>query len=175
MLTNASLSPSAWVVRWAALVPAGGPVLDLAAGAGRHSRLFAAAGHPVLAVDRDVSALAPYPGIEILAADLEAGPWPLAERRFAGVVVNNYLHRPLLPRIVRAVATDGVLIYQTFAIGHERVGRPSNPDFLLQPGELLAAVAGELTVVAYEHGETARPAVVQRICAIRGDRPARLD
>lgn len=169
--------PSAWLVRYAHLVPRGGLVLDLAAGAGRHSLLFADRGHPVVAVDRDTTALTPRPGLEIIAADLEGGPWPLGERRFAGIVVTNYLHRPLLPRLVAAVAEGGVLLYETFAVGNERLGRPSNPDFLLRPGELLDAVRGTLTVIAYEAGEVDRPkrAIVQRICAQRGDQPRRLE
>ena len=107
-----------------------------------------------------------------IAADLEGGgPWPLGGRRFEGVVVTNYLHRPLLPRLVDSLAPGGVLIYETFARGNERFGRPSNPAFLLAPGELLEAVRGRLQIVAYEHGVVARPkpAVVQRLCAAAGD------
>jgi SAM-dependent methyltransferase len=161
-----STRPSAWVARFVNLVRPGGTVLDLAAGGGRHSELFLAHGHEVLAVDRDVSNLAPAPGLEILQADLEGAPWPLGERRFDGIVVTNYLHRPLLPRLVAAVAPGGALIYETFAVGNERFGRPRNPDFLLKPGELLEAVGGRLTVRAYEHGEVPG-AVIQRIAAVR--------
>ena len=164
--------PSPWVARFLALVPAGGRILDVAAGGGRHTRLARARGHAVTAVDIDVSGLADLradPDVEILAADLEGGPWPLGERRFAGVIVTNYLHRPLLPRLVAAVAEGGALIYETFAEGNEAFGKPSNPNFLLKPGELLEAVRGHLTVAAYEHGkvETPRPAVIQRIAAMR--------
>src|SRR3990170_2322641 len=165
--------PSDWVRRFAGLVPAGGPVLDLACGSGRHARLFLALGHPVTALDRDLSGLADIAGaggLEAIAADLEAGrPWPLGERRFAGVVVVNYLHRPLFPAIVAAVAPGGVLIYETFAVGNERFGRPHNPDHLLRPDELIAAVAGHLDVIAYENLELSepRPAMVQRIAAAR--------
>jgi len=165
--------PSPWVVRFVDLLPPGGEVLDLACGAGRHAALLAARGHPVLAVDRDIGqlgALAAAPGVTALAADLEApAGWPLGERRFAGVVVTNYLHRPLLPAIVTAVGPSGLLLYETFAHGNERFGRPANPDFLLRPGELLAAVGIDLTVLAYEHGAVAtpRPAVIQRIAARR--------
>ena len=163
---------SAWVRRFADRTPARGPVLDLAAGGGRHTRLFLGLGHPVTAVDRDVASLADLranPAVTILAADLEDGrPWPLGDRRFGGVVVTNYLHRPLLPAIVAAVASGGCLIYETFAVGNERFGKPSNPDFLLRPGELLEAVRGRLTVLAYENLEITepRPAFVQRIAAV---------
>ena len=146
-------------------------------------RLFLARGHPVVAVDRDTAGLADIagtPGLEILAVDLETGqPWPLGERRFAGVVVTNYLHRPTLPAIVAAVAPGGALLYETFAAGNESVGKPSRPDFLLQPGELLRACAG-LRVVAYEDGFLASPdRFVQRIAAVRepgngsADKPTR--
>lgn len=162
---------SPWIGRFADLVPAGGAVVDVAAGRGRHTRFFLGRGHPVVAVDRDVSALGDLrgnPGLTIVEADLEDGShWPLGERRFAGVVVTNYLHRPLLPILVSAVAEGGCLIYETFAVGNERFGRPSNPDFLLRPGELLEVVRDRLQVVAYESLEIAepRPAVVQRIAA----------
>ncbi|HEY7611070.1 MAG TPA: class I SAM-dependent methyltransferase [Alphaproteobacteria bacterium] len=165
--------PSPWVARFLALAPAGGRILDLAAGGGRHTRLARARGYAATAVDIDVSGLAHFRGdaaVEIIAADLESGPWPLGERRFAGVIVTNYLHRPLLPRLVAAVEEGGVLIYETFAQGNEAFGKPSSPDFLLKPGELLDAVRGELTVVAYEHGkvEAPRAAVIQRVAAVRG-------
>lgn len=164
--------PSAWVQRWAPQVKAGGSVLDLACGSGRHARLFAAAGHAVAAVDRDavaIAALAAVPGIQTLCADIEDGPWPFAGRQFDAVVVTNYLHRPLFPALMDALAPGGLLIYETFAVGNERHGRPSNPDFLLREGELLERVSGVLGVVAYEHGQVAnpKPAVVQRLCARR--------
>jgi SAM-dependent methyltransferase len=168
---GAALPPSPWVVRHLGLVPARSDVLDVAAGAGRHTRLFLDRGHPVVAVDRDTSKLADLAGnplVTILAADLEGGPWPLGERRFAGIVVTNYLHRPLLPVLVGALAPGGALIYETFAVGNERFGKPSNPDFLLRPGELLEAVRGRLRVVAYEDVQldAPKPAMVQRIAAV---------
>lgn len=165
--------PSRWVERFAYLVPAGGSVLDLACGAGRHTRLFLSRGHPVLAVDRDTSGIADLlgtPGLETLEADLEDGsPFPVEGRRFDGVVVANYLHRPLLPALVAAVAPGGALLYETFARGNERFGTPRNPDFLLERGELLDAVRPELEVVAYEDLEVGepKPAVVQRVAAVR--------
>jgi SAM-dependent methyltransferase len=140
-------------------VPQPGPVLDLAAGGGRHSRLFLELGYQVTALDRDVSRLADLPGAEVIAADLEDGsPWPLGERRFAGIVVTNYLFRPILPCIAAALRPGGILIYQTFGIGQERYGRPRNPEHLLRPGELLEfAEAEELVVRAYSCGETMEP------------------
>jgi SAM-dependent methyltransferase len=163
-------APSPWIERFAPLIAPGGEVLDLAAGGGRHARFLLARGHPVVAVDRDISQLTGcrHPLLGVLEADLEAGAWPFPDRRFAGVVVTNYLHRPLLAKIVAAVAPGGVLLYETFAVGNERHGRPANPDFLLREGELLEAVAGRLTVVAYEHGFSCRPrpCVRQRIAAV---------
>jgi SAM-dependent methyltransferase len=163
-------SPSAWVQRFATLIPAGGRVLDVACGAGRHARLLAQLGFQVTAVDRDadaIAALAMLPGIEARVADLERGEWPYAGQTFAGVIVTNYLHRPLFPLLIDCIADGGVLIYETFARGNERFGRPSNPAFLLEPGELLRVVAGRLRVLAYEDLliEEPRPAMVQRICA----------
>lgn len=164
--------PSAWVVRWADQVPAGGRVLDLACGTGRHARCFAARGHPVEAVDRDPAALARLEGVAGVAvrcADLEGGHWPYDGERFDGIVVANYLHRPLFPRLLAALAPGGTLIYETFAAGNERYGRPSNPEFLLNPGELLDVVHGRLRVLAYEDLTVAepKPACVQRICAVK--------
>jgi SAM-dependent methyltransferase len=153
-------------------VPAGGPVLDLACGAGRHVRLFLERGHPVTAVDRDLSGIADTigrPGLETLEVDLEDGrPFPLAGRRFAGVIVTNYLYRPLFPALIAAVAPGGALIYETFAKGNEGFGRPRRPEHLMNPGELLEAVHGKLRVRAYEDliVEVPRPAAIQRICAV---------
>ncbi|TDV38175.1 methyltransferase family protein [Paraburkholderia caballeronis] len=169
---------SRWVRRWAHLVEPGGAVLDVASGAGRHARWFAQRGHPVAAIDRDAAALATLrdePRITTVEADLEGAPWPLPDdARFAAVVVTNYLHRPLMPRLADALAPGGVLIYETFAQGNETVGKPSNPAFLLAPGELLAAFAPALRVVAYQDGflPEPRPAFVQRICAVREWRAA---
>src|SRR4051794_22966487 len=163
-----NLVPSPWIVRFGGLVPAGGTVLDLACGRGRHLRWFAARGHPVLGVDRDAGALASLQGVgETLQADIENGPWPLAGRQFDAVIVANYLWRPLFARILEAVAPGGVLLHETFAQGNETVGKPSRPDFLLAPGELLQAYAG-LRVVAYEDGFLEQPPrFVQRIAAVR--------
>lgn len=165
--------PSPWVARFAPLVAVGGAVLDLACGSGRHLRLFHRLGHPVVGLDRDLRGtadLAGAAGVERVEADLEdGGPWPLPdERRFAGIVVTNYLHRPLLPRLLDALEPGGVLLYETFAVGNARFGRPSSPDFLLRSGELLELARGRLQVVAFEQGEVVSPkaAVVQRLCAV---------
>lgn len=147
----------------------GGTVLDVACGGGRHLRLALAAGHPVAGIDRDTSALADLSKndrVRIIAADLETGaPFPLQGEKFAGVIVTNYLWRPILPDIVAAVADNGMLIYETFGSGHQ--GRPSRPEFLLNPGELIQAVAGRLTVIAFENVRRGEPhRVVQRIAAV---------
>ncbi len=125
-------------------------------------------GYAVTALDRDVSAVLSIPGLDAIQANLEDGsPWPLGTRTFHAVIVTNYLYRPALPAIVAAVAPDGILIYETFALGQARYGRPSNPDFLLMPGELLSAVHGRLTPFAYEHATLLNPErIVQRIAAV---------
>jgi SAM-dependent methyltransferase len=164
---------SAWVRQWAHLAAPGGTVLDVAAGRGRHARFFASRGHAVLAVDRDEDALQSLARIEriaTLAADLENAPWPLpGDERFAAVVVTNYLHRPLFPHLADALAEGGVLIYETFAVGNETVGKPSNPAFLLAPGELIDAFRPRLRIIAFQDGFTSDPraSYVQRICAVR--------
>jgi SAM-dependent methyltransferase len=164
-------SPSAWVRRFSPLIRRGGRVLDLAAGSGRHSRLLLHMGLAVTAVDWNIKGLRDLAaaGCEVRAIDLESGAsWALGDD-YDGIVVTNYLHRPLLQPIGAALASGGVLIYETFAAGNERFGRPRNPEFLLRPGELLDAF-GELTIIAFEQGEVAlpRPAVIQRIVAVAG-------
>lgn len=164
---NAPATPSRWVTRWAPLIAAGGSVLDLACGSGRHLRWLAAQGWRVTGVDRDAAAVQPLQGVaEIVVADIEGGPWPLEGRRFDGIVVTNYLWRALLPRLAESLAPGGVLLYETFADGQQRFGRPSNPEFLLRQGELLGAFA-DLCVVAYEDGlETGPDRRVQRLVAV---------
>jgi SAM-dependent methyltransferase len=173
------LAPSLWITRFAHLVAPGARVLDLACGFGRHALFFAARGATVLAVDRDAAALATLAGVdgvETRCLDVEATAWPLAGERFDAIVVNHYLHRPLFPHLRRALAADGALLYETFAVGNEAFGRPSNPDFLLLPDELLAfatARPSPLVVVAFEQGfivDAARGAVVQRLAAVGADR-----
>jgi SAM-dependent methyltransferase len=159
------VAPSAWVVRWAPLMTRG-RVLDLACGSGRHASFLAGLGHEVTAVDREPQSLE---SIRFLHADLEDGsPWPLPGEQFQGIVVANYLHRPLFPLIERSLAPGGVLIYETFMRGNERFGKPSNPAFLLEPGELWRAFAG-LHLIAFEQGRSLepKPSMRQRLCARR--------
>jgi SAM-dependent methyltransferase len=161
---------SAWVVRWLDRLAPGTTLLDLACGTGRHAAAGLARGLRVTAVDRDAAALALVPvAAERCAADLEQGRWPLGERRFDAIVVANYLHRPLFEALAAALNPGGLLIYETFAIGNARYGRPANPDFLLRPGELYDAWAGRLHILAFEDGYVARPrpARVQRLAAVR--------
>ena len=161
-------APSDWVRRWSTLAPPGSTALDVACGAGRHLRWMHQHGHPTVGVDRSADAVAACAAWgEIHCADIEDGPWPFAGRQFGAVIVTNYLWRPLLPLLVDSVAPGGVLIYETFASGNETVGRPARADFLLQPGELLAASAA-LRTIAYEDGFLDLPArFVQRIAAVR--------
>lgn len=164
--------PSAWIRRFAALIPAGGSVLDLACGSGRHAAYLASLGYSVEAVDRDgeaLSAIAGTPGITARKADLEGGPWPYFGHAFDGIVVANYLFRPLMPLLANALGEGGVIIYETFMVGNERFGKPENPAHLLREGELLEVFGKRFTVMAFEQGEVdrPRPSLVQRICARR--------
>ncbi len=165
-------TPEPTIVAWAEQVPADADVLDVAAGSGRHARLFAERGCPVTAVDRDGAALRALadPRIEVVEADLENAPWPFADRRWDAVVVTNYLWRPLLPRLTAALRDGGLLLYETFMVGNERFGRPRNPDFLLRAGELRAFAAEHgLEELAFSEGEVGAPprAVRQRLLARR--------
>ncbi len=157
------------------MIKPGGRVLDVAAGHGRHARAFAAQGYQAVAVDIDMTGLADAPGIEVIAADLEAEPWPFPPAAFDGIVVANYLHRAHFPHLVAGLRDGGVLVFETFGQGNEKIGRPRNPDFLLAPGELLAAFS-TLQIVAYEHGfeSEPRPAVRQRLCAVKTIAPVLL-
>jgi SAM-dependent methyltransferase len=168
--SHADDKPSPWVERWATLIRPGGAVLDVAAGTGRHARWLARMGFEVDAVDRDIALFADPPrGVRLTQADIEAGPWPFAGRRFDSIVVTHYLHRPLLPVMIGSLEPGGVLIYETFAQGNERFGKPSNAAYLLAPGELIEAVRGKLKVIAYEDLVVfePRPAAIQRIAARR--------
>lgn len=169
-----ALPASAWVVRWAPLIPPGARVLDLACGTGRHALHLANQGFKVEAVDIDLSLSATaqeqQPRVQWRQFDLESQPWPYQAGVWQGVVVTNYLHRPLFAHLLESLAPGGVLIYETFAVGQERYGRPRNPAHLLLPGELLEVTRGRLQVIAYEDvtepaGASARR--VQRLCAVR--------
>lgn len=174
MATEISGIASRWVRRFLPLIPPGGRVLDLACGGGRHALCLAERGFQVEAVDRDAAAIAALAAqdarVTTRVADLEGGPWPYHGCVFDAIVVTNYLFRPLMPQLINALDVNGVLIYETFMIGNERFGKPSNPAFLLRQGELLDVLRPRLNVVAFEQGEveTPRPAVMQRVCAVRG-------
>jgi SAM-dependent methyltransferase len=174
-LSNGMAAPSAWVQRWSHLVAPRGTVLDVACGHGRHARWFHERNHPVALVDRSQAAIEsiaiPAHACEAVVADIENGPWPFAGRQFAAVVVTNYLWRPLIPTLLDSLDAGGVLIYETFTQGNETVGKPSRPDFLLRPGELLD-LCRSLRIVAFEDGFQEgplgqEPRFVQRIAAIR--------
>ncbi len=167
---------SAWVVRWSAHIASGASALDVASGTGRHARLLAARGCVVIAVDRDAicaRSLDGVPNVRFIAADLENGAWPLGSAQFDAIVVTNYLHRPLFPVLKNALAPGGLMIYETFAAGNAAFGRPSNPDYLLCPRELLDAFGTDVRVLAFEDGyvQQPKPAMVQRI-ALRNVDPA---
>lgn len=169
-------APSAWVTRFLPLVAPGGVILDVACGSGRHTRHALENGYRVVAIDRTLGPmrdLSGEPGLELIEADLEEGAGlPVAHRRFDGVIVTNYLWRPLLPALVAAVAPAGVLLYETFARDQERFGKPSNPEFLLRPGELIEATRGGLVTLVYEHVRLDDPPrLVQRIAAVGRDSP----
>jgi len=159
------IEPSDWVVRWAPLIKYGS-VLDVACGSGRHANFFLSRNLKVVAVDREPQQI---PGVRFIQADLENGsPWPLPGERFEGIVVTNYLHRPLMNILHQSLAEGGVLIYETFMLGNEKFGKPSNPEFLLRPGELLEAFR-DLTIKGFEEGEVRdpKPAMIQRLCAVQ--------
>ena len=172
MLLHTEERPSEWIRRFAPLVPARGRVLDLACGAGRHTRLVADRGCRVVAIDREPRLgedLTSRRDVDVRRADLEQGAWPLGGERFDAIIVTNYLHRPLFAHLLAALAPGGVLLYETFALGNAAFGKPGNPAFLLSPRELLDAFGAELRVVAFEDGYAARPrpAMVQRIAAVK--------
>jgi SAM-dependent methyltransferase len=177
-VTHDVSGPSPWIVRFEPLLARASRVLDVASGAGRHCAFLSARGHRVTAIDRDAQALSACQASQRICADLEALDRASLTQRLAppydAIVVTNYLHRPLFNALVSWLAPNGVLLYETFALGQEQFGRPSNPDFLLRPGELLTAFA-DLSVVAFEQGqiEGAPPRVVQRVCATqrRGSQP----
>jgi len=169
-LPHEGLAEAPWVARWLQLATRDSSVLDVACGSGRHSRFAVGQGHRVVALDRDADALASFDdlcGVRTVQADIESAEWPLVGQKFDVVIVTNYLHRPLFDVLLDSVAESGLLIYETFARGNERFGRPSNPAFLLESGELLDVVRPALRVLGYEDlfVETPKQAMVQRICA----------
>jgi len=169
-------APSPWVMKFAPLITSGGSVLDLACGSGRHAIWLAGQGYSVDAIDRNteaVAAMTGMPNINILIADLETADGYELARNYDGVIVSRYLHRPLLKTLGEILKPGGVLIYETFMRGNERYGKPSNPDFLLKPGELQDIYSPLLNIVAFEQGEVdlPKPAVMQRICAMKSPSP----
>ena len=174
-MTDQKTTPvSDWVERHIDKLSAGSHILDFACGKGRHTRWLMARGFQVTAVDINLSGIADLPeqkALTRLECDLEQGAWPFDAQSFDGIVVTNYLHRPALPHLLESLTIGGVLLYDTFAVGNERFGKPSNPDFLLRPGELLERLAKNMKVLAYDHGPVAwpKPAIRQRLCAIRTD------
>ena len=170
--TSNHSKPSEWVRKYANLISHGGAVLDLACGSGRHTRFLLERGIKVTALDYDISQLKDITNtknLKTIEHNLEgSSPWPFASQAFDGIVVTNYLHRPLFPKIVESLAHKGVLIYQTFAVGNEEYGRPRNPEYLLSDDELLKVFGKHLHVVQYSYGfiKQPSPAVMQSICCI---------
>ncbi len=176
---------SPWVARWSHLIGDGTSVLDVACGAGRHTQHFLRKKCRVTGMDIAQNALDLIVNnlstderqrCRLIQADIEGGPWPFGDppqEQFAALIVTNYLWRPLLPVLFASVAPTGVLIYETFCAGNESVGKPSRPDFLLQPGELLAiAQRSGLRTIAYEDGFlTAPDRFAQRIVAVAPQSP----
>jgi len=172
-LHDVIVKPSSWVARFAPLIPKDGMVLDLACGSGRHSQLLANLGYSVLAIDQDIAAIEALNSSSIIpkCLNLEQDVWPLPESKFGGIVVTNYLYRPHLDRLPELLEEGGILIYETFAQGNGQFGKPSNPNFLLNPGELLAfAARHSLKVIAYQdiYVDEPKPAMVQALCAVKG-------
>ncbi len=174
-LPDKAPSCSAWVEKHLHLLGRDQPVLDLAAGSGRHTRLLLEQGYEnITAADIDTTALsdlAERPGVSVVNHDLEKAPWPFAPASFAGIIVTNYLWRPRFSSIIATLSPGGVLIYETFMQGQERLGRPRNPDFLLQPGELRQRLEPFCDILAFREGPDPGPppAMRQSVVARRRD------
>ena len=165
-------NPSPWFVKYAPLINKKGRVLDLACGNGRHAIWLAKQGYQVDVIDRDVDVVSNMVGmdnIKVSIIDIETGDWPQSDQRYDGLIVSRYLYRPLLHTFATMLNPRGVLIYETFMMGNECYGKPSNPDFLLLPNELLEIYSPLLNIISFEqvHEEMPRPAVMQRICATK--------
>ena len=171
-IENRTPMVSNWVRKYISLIPSKKLVLDLACGSGRNTRFLLDQGYTVVALDKDISQLADISGelnLRKYKFDLEtSAKFPFNKQEFSGIIVTNYLHRPLFGDLINALSHGGVLIYQTFMSGHEAYGRPSNPNFLLKINELNDVFANKLDVVAFEQGyeENPKPAVIQKICAV---------
>ncbi len=174
---DVTIPPSPWVMAHAPKIKAGGRVLDYACGTGRHALWLASQGFEVVAIDKDQALLDQIDlqaesikagSIKTLQFDLETFAWNLDHLGlFDGVIVTNYLYRPFLKNISKLLKNNGLLIYETFAVGNEAYGKPSNPDFLLRPNELLG-LADMMHILAYEDLliSVPKPACVQRVCAV---------
>ena len=156
-----------WINQYLSQIPAAGLVLDVASGCGRHAELALQHGYRVIALDRDISGITRRgANLECLQFDLEAGSWPFPPALFDGMLVCNYLYRPLMSHLGTALKPGGVLLYTTFMQGNQAYGRPSNPDYLLRPNELQESFKQGFTEIAFEQGFTNNPAagVRQSIC-----------
>ncbi|MCF7764447.1 MAG: methyltransferase domain-containing protein [Verrucomicrobia bacterium] len=157
---NALVGPSSWLLENGDLLPRDGLLLDLACGHGRHALLLAASGFRVRAIDRDaekidrINQVAARLNLTLDTAveDLECDGKDLGSDTFDAILGFRYLHRPLFPALIRALRPGGVLIYETFTIDQAKRGSPTNPDFLLQPGELLDLVTS-LRIERHREGE----------------------
>lgn len=164
---------SEWVRRYYRQFPKNGFILDLAGGTGRHARFLSQKGFKILLVDNQISKakdLQNVEGIKLVECDLEDGnSLPFPASTFQGIVVTNYLYRPIFPQLLCLLEVGGILIYETFAVGHEKYGRPTNPDYLLKSGELINLVSPQMRVIAYEEHSITRPtkAYVQSLVAAK--------
>ena len=171
-LNSMNKKPNKWVECYSSLIPSGGSVLDLACGSGRHTGMLLNKGYQVTAVDIDTTLIKQNfsnKNLNIVKCDLESlSFWPFEKNSFLGIIVVNYLHRPLFSKIIESLREEGVLVYQTFADGHSRYGKPKNPDYLLKRGEL-KTVFDSMKIISYQHGYLSYPSqsIIQRICCVK--------